>query len=86
VKLPDDDDARLEVVGVALLGKSYRRGLARVCGVSNALVYAWRPNEKGLLNEYLLAAVQSERVGVRQRDKVLTEIHSALRRLPGHGQ
>jgi hypothetical protein len=28
VKLPDDDDEKLEVVGTAMFGKSYRRHLA----------------------------------------------------------
>jgi len=85
-KLPADDANRLEVVGTTLFGARYRRKLAKACGVSPALVDKWPPMREGLLNQYLLAAVQSEEAALLQRKKVLTELRSQLSHLPGRGE
>jgi hypothetical protein len=82
VKLAKDPTKRLDEAGTLLYGESYRRKLARVCGVSFSLVYKWPPTEPGLLDEYLLAAVQSELVEVRKRHAVLIELHDALMKMP----
>jgi len=79
-KLPDDPKERLDLVGKALFGDSYRRKLAAACGVSHSLAYKWPPSEAGLLDQYLLAAVELELTGARRRDKVLTQLAAALRR------
>ena len=85
-KLPENDTKRLEIVGEALFGKRYRRLLAKACGVSAALVNKWPPLESGLLNEYLLAAVQNEQTALWHRNKILTELRAQLSQLPGRGE
>lgn len=70
-KLPDGRTERLEHVGKLLFGKSYRRKLAKACGVSTTLAYKWPPDAEYLLNMYLYAAVKGEIEGAMKRGKPL---------------
>jgi hypothetical protein len=81
-KLSKDPKTRLDDVGVLLYGKSYRRKLARTCGVSYSLAYKWPALEVGLMDEYLLAAVQYELAGLSKRHALLTAVRDALMKLP----
>jgi hypothetical protein len=85
-KLPEDRSERLDLVGKLLFGKSYRRKLAKACGVSPSLAYKWPPDAEYLLNMYLYAAVKAEEIVAQKRVKQLNDLRHQLFLLPRTAQ